>query len=109
MDLVSQDPSPSRDGAEPHGGQERAVGGNVKDGRPTVDPGTEAVVRELDAELWGYLPSYVRQLQLRRGGVQVPERYRRLYEAFLRRSDRQGRRGGSRAGGSGGDGASDRR
>lgn len=76
-------------GSMPQDGQEPfAPGRNRRDGSVAED-GTERIERAADAESWGDLPKYVPFLHTRGGVPEIPEKYRRAYEAYLRRSQKR--------------------
>ena len=99
------DQGQNREGQPNPEGQQRPEGGMQPNDSPqdSNDPGrnapgsvpqegaTERVLRDGDEATWGELPQYVRFLQ-RRGGVpEVPAKYRRLHEAWQKRSAKQNR------------------
>lgn len=70
----------------PRGDQDAAdPGRNVRDGTARED-GVERVDRPSDDGSWGNLPPYLRFLHNRGGEPDLPPKYRRLIEAYLKRS-----------------------
>lgn len=84
----------SRGKDEPRGGrEERDRGRNRPAGSRPEDP-TQRVPPNRDAQNWGNLPKYLEFLKTRGGSPEIPERYRKFYEAFLKRSRKAGSGGG---------------
>jgi len=81
---LSQNNQP--DGQQPQGNQDqRQPGENLPSPRPADDP-TETVDRTKVQEKWGHLPDYMEFLKTRGGQPDVPEKYRKFRDAFLKQS-----------------------
>jgi hypothetical protein len=89
-DLVRQgeqqgQPEP-QDGQDPQDGRDPQQMGQNQPAAPPPGDATEEVERPGDAEGWGDLPRYIQLLHTRGGVPDVPEKYRRAYEAYQRRA-----------------------
>jgi hypothetical protein len=95
-DLIQQgqtQPPPKPDGTDPKGGQEAQIPPQQTRGQELPDGATERVQREAEAAEWGSLPKYLQYLQRRGGMPEVPEKYRKFLEAYVKQSaDKQGRK-----------------
>lgn len=77
-------------GEQPRDGDHARAEGENRIGTAPAEGATEAVERGADAEKWGDLQKYVPPQYQRAGVPQVPAKYRRLHEAFQKRSSRSG-------------------
>jgi hypothetical protein len=73
------------DGDPQDGGENPDGGRNTNAGR-NPDAGTERVNRESETGQWGNLPPYLQFLQGRGGAPEVPERYRKYVEVFMKKA-----------------------
>lgn len=85
---------------DPRSGQDdRSAGEQRPANQPPPADGTENVDHGDDAARWGQLPKYLQFVQSRGGLPEVPEKYRKLYEAYTkqgaRRTQSSGQAGGS--------------
>lgn len=78
-----QDSEVPQDGQEQPGNPENRVGGTAPEG------GTEQAVRDEDNRVWGRLPPYLQFLQRRGSRPELPEKYRRLREAYQKNAGRE--------------------
>ena len=60
------------------------VGQNQAAQRPPAEGEKEAVTRDADAATWGTLPDYMGAIKQRGGVPEVSEKYRKLYDAYLK-------------------------
>lgn len=74
---------PQGDG-QPRDGRERPQDPKNVPSSPRPDDPTENVDPKRDAEAWGKLPLYEQLLKTRGGAPDVPEKYRKFHEAFLK-------------------------
>ena len=75
-------------GDQPKNGQEdRKPGQNLPANSKPQDP-TEHADNERAYEKWGNLPEYMRTLKTRGGRPEVPEKYRKFHDAFLKESQK---------------------
>lgn len=76
-------------GDRPKGDQHRVEPGqNAPDSDQSEGP-TERADKEPVCEKWGSLPDYLQSLKTRGSRPEVPEKYRKLRDAFLKESQRQ--------------------
>ncbi len=86
-DMVKQ--SKPEDGKEPKGNRpEPQDQGRNETAEMVRDDGTEKVQHARDKERWGSLPDYLEMLKTRGSQPDVPERYRKYREAFLKQSQK---------------------
>ena len=83
--MIEQDQQPQENGSPESPRDMRRFGQNTTQGNMS-DKETEEVEHERDSEKWGQLPSYMQSIQTRGGQPDVPERYRRYRDAFLKQS-----------------------
>lgn len=60
------------------------VGQNKTAQKPPAEGEKEAVTREAGAADWGTLPDYLGAIKQRGGVPEVSEKYRKLYDAYLK-------------------------
>ena len=76
------------EGEQPKDGQEdRKPGHNAPATSQNQDP-TEHADNEKAYEKWGSLPEYMRSLKTRGAQPNVPEKYRKFHDAFLKESQK---------------------
>ena len=73
-----------KDGEQPTGPDQNPTTGQNKVGGKPPQAGEEQVPRGVDSQRWGVLPKYLEFMHARGSLPEVPERYRRLYEAYLK-------------------------
>lgn len=73
-----------KDGEQPTGPEQNPTTGQNKVGGKPPQGGEEQVPRGIDTQRWGVLPKYLEFMHARGSLPEVPERYRRLYEAYLK-------------------------
>ena len=73
-----------QDGEQPQDGPERPGDAQNKASNPRPEDPTENVDPQRDTESWGSLPLYEQLLKTRGGAPEVPQKYRKFHEAFLR-------------------------
>lgn len=81
---------PQPEGQQPQDGRDPQDMGENRPAGPATEDGEEQVQRDAAAEGWGDLPKYIQFLHTRGGVPEVPEKYRRAYEAYQRRANQQG-------------------
>lgn len=74
------------EGEEPRGGRDQRDRGRNRPASSRPEDPTQRVPPNRDAKRWGNLPRYLEFLKTRGGSPEIPERYRKFYEAFLKRS-----------------------
>lgn len=80
------------EGGDPTGNQENPAGGqNTRTGQQP-DGATDRVERNDEAAQWGNLPKYLQFLQGRGGAPEVPDRYRKYVEAFVKQGQKSGQK-----------------
>jgi len=80
-------------GDQPQGGRDRNQNPQNRPSNPRPDDPTEKIDPERDAEAWGKLPLYEQLLKSRGGAPDVPEKYRKFHEAFLKSQNRERKSG----------------
>lgn len=74
-----------KDGQDPKSAQaDPKTQGRNQTGPPKPDGGEERTDKVIDNQRWGMLPKYLEFMHARGSLPEVPERYRRLYEAYLK-------------------------
>ena len=80
------------EGDDPKGvGPDKGPGRKLRGGRPPQSA-TERVERDPEAGRWGDLPPYLQMLFRKRGMPKLPDKYRRLRDAFHKQADRKPRK-----------------
>ena len=76
------------EGDQPRDGKQRdKPSQNLPANSVREDP-TEHADNEKTYEKWGNLPEYMRSLKTRGGRPEVPEKYRKFHDAFLKESQK---------------------
>lgn len=71
--------------SKPQGGGENPMSAQNKPAsKPQNDDGKEVAERAADVAEWGNLPEYLGAIKQRGGVPEVNEKYRKLYDAYLR-------------------------
>jgi hypothetical protein len=87
-DMMQQSqPQPGQ--TQPAGGQENpTTAENRRAAKDKADDGTEVAERGREVSEWGNLPDYLGAIKQRGGVPEVSEKYRKLYDAYLRAQSR---------------------
>ncbi len=82
--MVKRDEQQPGEQKQPGGGENPKDAQNKTARRQPKDDGTETVQREGGTADWGNLPEYLGGVKQRGGVPEVSEKYRKLYEAYLK-------------------------
>jgi len=75
---------------KPEGGENPLQAQNKPAAKPQNDDGKEVTERARDVSEWGNLPEYLGAIKQRGGVPEVSEKYRKLYDAYLRAQTKAG-------------------
>lgn len=83
--MVQQQQQQKPGGSKPQGGQQNPTSAQNKQAtKNPTDDGKEVAERTHDVAEWGNLPEYLGAIKQRGGVPEVSEKYRKLYDAYLK-------------------------
>lgn len=83
---MEQNPTPDGDNKPQDAPERKDSPSSNQPARQKGQDATEQVEHQVEHAKWGHLPEYVESVKSRGGQPDVPERYRRFRDAFLKQS-----------------------